>query len=42
LVVDPATPVKLMVRQFIALSNDAQTETIAIFKNNAVCAAGNQ
>ncbi len=37
LVVDPATPVeKLMDHQFIALSvNDAQTETIAIFKNNS-------
>ncbi len=37
LVVDPATPVeKLMDHQYIALSvNDAQTETIAIFKNNS-------
>jgi magnesium transporter len=37
LVVDPATPVeKLMDHQFIALSvNDAQTETIATFKNNS-------
>jgi magnesium transporter len=37
LVVDPATPVeKLMDHQFIALNAyDAQTETIAIFKNNS-------
>jgi magnesium transporter len=37
LVVDPSTPVeKLMDHQFIALSvNDAQTETIAIFRNNS-------
>src|ERR1700730_7444602 len=37
LVVDPSTRVdKLMDHQFIALSvNDAQTETIAIFKNNS-------
>lgn len=37
LVVDPATPVeKLMDRQYISLNaNDAQTETIAIFKNNS-------
>ncbi len=37
LIVDPATPVeKLMDHQFIALSaNDAQTETIATFKDNS-------
>src|SRR5664279_44880 len=37
LIVDPSTPVeKLMDNQFIALSvNDAQTETIATFKNNS-------
>jgi magnesium transporter len=37
LVVDPSTPVeKLMDHQYIALSvNDAQTETIAVFKNNS-------
>ena len=37
LIVDPSTPVeKLMDHQFIALSvNDAQTETISIFKNNS-------
>src|ERR1700712_1281490 len=37
LVVDPSTPVeKLMDHQFIALTaNDAQTETISIFKNNS-------
>ncbi|MEJ0083472.1 MAG: CBS domain-containing protein [Puia sp.] len=37
LVVDPSTPVeKLMDHQFIALPvNAAQTETIAIFKNNS-------
>ena len=37
LIVDPSTPVeKLMDRQYIALSvNDAQTETIRIFKNNS-------
>jgi magnesium transporter len=37
LVVDPSTPVeKIMDRQFIALSvNAAQTDTIAIFKNNS-------
>ncbi len=37
LIVDPDLPVeKLMDRQFLALSvNDAQTETIAIFKNNS-------
>src|SRR5450432_2601738 len=36
LVVDPSTPVEnLMDHQFIAISvNDAQTETISIFKNN--------
>jgi magnesium transporter len=37
LIVDPATPVeKLMDHQYIALSaNDAQTETISLFKNNS-------
>jgi magnesium transporter len=37
LIVDPSLPVeKLMDRQFLALSaNDAQTETISIFKNNS-------
>ncbi|HVY75817.1 MAG TPA: magnesium transporter, partial [Puia sp.] len=37
LIVDPSTPVeKLMDRQFLALSvNDAQTETISVFRNNS-------